>query len=236
MPIKNVIFDLGGVLFDIDYALPPKAFKDLGVINFDVTNQQGKQTGLFDQFETGKISTEQFCQTLREQLKFEDTNRKITDAEVFSCMNAILITFPQDKLDYITTIKNKGFNVYLYSNIDPIRYAGFEEICKKLGIENFNGRFVKPYYSHFFGFRKPHTESFEAVIKDAGIDPKDSIFLDDREDNLKGASEAGLHCYLVDPKNARSIFGVETVIDNLNFSERVASVSDQRINPKPLLT
>ena len=63
--IKNILFDLGGVLYHIDYELTIKAFEKLGIKNFHEHFSQQKQNNLFDRLETGKIRDEDFIKEMK---------------------------------------------------------------------------------------------------------------------------------------------------------------------------
>ena len=108
--IKHIIFDLGGVILNIDYPLTSQAFKQLGVNNFDAVYSQAKQTSLFDDFETGKISPEKFVVQVKNLLDI-----KCTDDEIITSWNAMLLDFPKERLDLLQQLKNK-YTIVLLSN------------------------------------------------------------------------------------------------------------------------
>src|SRR5271163_4453166 len=101
--ITSVIFDLGGVLFDIDYKYTQEAFMQLGATtDFDSVYSQQKQAGIFDEFEKGNISPAQFREGLRKWLPLS-----ITDKQVDNAWNALLIGFPHDKIELLNRLKKK---------------------------------------------------------------------------------------------------------------------------------
>ncbi len=72
--IKNIIFDLGGVILNIDYHLTSTAFKELGISNFDEIYSQAKQNNVFNDFETGLLSSDDFLNYLHEYIPSQKKN------------------------------------------------------------------------------------------------------------------------------------------------------------------
>ena len=190
-PVKNIIFDLGGVLINLDYQLTRKAFENLGVANFNDLYTQHHANPLFEQLEVGAIEPEAFYEALRVA-----TGLTLTNSQIETAWNAMLLDFPVDRLEWLSQIKNK-YNIYLFSNTNAIHYNSFINIYRKvapqLGLDiNFEHFFKKAYYSHTLGQRKPEVAAFEAVIQDAKLDPTQTLFVDDTLLNIEGAQKAGL--------------------------------------------
>src|SRR5579872_3080509 len=123
MAIKNIIFDLGGVIINIDYKLTSLAFNKLGAKNFDQAYSQMSQNKLFDDFETGKISSEVFRKLLKEKLQLS-----ISDEQFDNAWNAMLLDIPIKRLLLIKELK-KSYKVYLLSNTNDIHLKKVFEIC-----------------------------------------------------------------------------------------------------------
>ena len=190
-PVKNIIFDLGGVLINLDYQLTRKAFENLGVANFNDLYTQHHANPLFEQLEVGAIEPEAFYEALRQTTGLTLTNRQIETA-----WNAMLLDFPVERLHWLSQIKNK-YNIYLFSNTNAIHYNAFihiyEQVAPQLGLDiNFEHFFTTAYYSHTLGQRKPEVAAFEAVIRDAKLDPAPTLFIDDTLLNIEGAQKTGL--------------------------------------------
>jgi FMN phosphatase YigB (HAD superfamily) len=190
--ITSVIFDLGGVLFDIDYTLTQKAFIELGATEFHKLYSLQKQTGLFDEFEKGKIPPAEFRKQLKEKLP-----KGITDADIDKAWNALLIGVPNAKIDLLKQLRNK-YRVFLLSNTNEIHLAEVLNMLARL--DNNKGithLFEKTYYSCRMGMRKPDKEIFDKVIMDNSLNPLHTVFIDDLLHNVEGAKTAGLnilHC------------------------------------------
>ena len=190
-PVKNIIFDLGGVLINLNYQLTRKAFEDLGVEDFDAFYTQHKVNPLFENLEVGAIEPEAFYEALREA-----TGLTLSNDQLETAWNAMLLDFPAERLQWLDQIKNK-YNIYLFSNTNAIHYKAFTAIYAQtaplIGLNtDFNHFFKTAYYSHTLGQRKPELAAFEAVIQDAKLDPAQTLFIDDTISNIEGAQKAGL--------------------------------------------
>jgi putative hydrolase of the HAD superfamily len=190
-PVKNIIFDLGGVLLNLNYHLTRKAFEDLGVQDFDAFYTQHHANPLFEQLEVGAIEPEDFYNKLREA-----TGLTLTNGQIETAWNAMLLDFPAERLAWLDQIKNK-YNIYLFSNTNAIHYKAFTSIYAQtaplVGLKpDFNHFFEEAHYSHTLGQRKPEVAAFEAVLAKSGLDPAQTLFIDDTISNIEGAQKAGL--------------------------------------------
>ena len=190
--IKNIIFDLGGIFIDIDYFKTEKAFTDLGVVNFHEKFTQHHADPLFEDLETGHITPEQFYNALRNTTVPKPEKEQIRDA-----WNAMLGGFDLRKLEWLETIKSK-YKIYLFSNTNKIHYDAFQETFRKqTGKQNFDDYFIKAYYSHTLGLRKPYPESFKTLLKQENLVASETLFIDDTPKNIEGAKKAGLQTELI---------------------------------------
>jgi glucose-1-phosphatase len=192
--IKNIIFDLGGIFMEIDYYRTEQAFVNLGVTNFSELYTQHHANPMFENLETGKISPAEFYDQVREVSQLPLTDKQIRDA-----WNAMLITFEPAKLDWLKEIRER-YRVYLFSNTNIIHYECFQHIFAQVtGSNNFDDYFIKAYYSHDLGLRKPYPEAFEAILEREHLDASETLFIDDTPKNIEGAKQAGLHTILLQP-------------------------------------
>ena len=185
-PVKNIIFDLGGVLMDIDFTLTHKAFEQLGVQNFAALYNQHSADEFFSDFEKGKIPTADFFDHIRHICQCDFTDDEIRDA-----WNALLIGFPQERNEWLLRIRNK-YRIYLFSNTNIIHYQSFVKTFADTAGIDFNSCFIKAYYSHEMGLRKPDPASFMAIINEQQLDPAETLFIDDTVKNVDAARELGL--------------------------------------------
>jgi len=194
MAIKNIIFDLGGVILDIDYQRTIQAFKKLGFEDFDKHYTQAQQSGVFDALETGKITQETFVESLKAHLPDSVQNQ-----EIIAAWNALLLPWNQERIAFMESLKSK-YNLYLFSNTNAIHKAYFDKtLTEQTNLKSLDDLFLKAYYSHSFGHRKPHPESFELILKENNLAPEETLFIDDSAQHVEGARKAGLHAiHLVD--------------------------------------
>jgi putative hydrolase of the HAD superfamily len=192
--IKNIIFDLGGVLLDIDYHKTAKAFSDLGVQQFDALYSQANANHLFEALETGTISEDAFYQSLQGYCRPETSRQQMQSA-----WNAILLNFRKESLSELDQLKKK-YNIYLLSNTNSIHLSAFNQILlEQTGNPSLEGYFIKSYYSHIIQLRKPYLATYEWVLQDANIIAGETLFIDDSINNIKGAMEAGIQTHLLLP-------------------------------------
>jgi glucose-1-phosphatase len=194
--IKNIIFDLGGVLINLDMAKTRKAFENLGMKDFNEHYNQAKQSGLFDLYDCGKISDAQFRDGLKKQLP-----ATITDKEIDEAWNAMLLDLPKERLNILKSLQGK-YRLFLLSNTNEIHIAAFSAYLKKTyGFEDFSGYFEKHYYSCRIGMRKPHAEVFEFVLRENHLNAGETLFIDDSSQHVAGASACGIHALLMNGRD-----------------------------------
>ncbi len=163
----------------------------MGVANFNDLYTQHHANPLFEQLEVGVIAPDEFYNQLREA-----TGLTLTNGQIETAWNAMLLDFPIERLAWLDQIKNK-YNIYLFSNTNAIHYKAFTRIYAQtaplLGLNpNFNHFFKTAYYSHTLKQRKPEVAAFEAVLQDSGLDAAQTLFIDDTISNIQGAQKAGL--------------------------------------------
>jgi glucose-1-phosphatase len=192
--IKNVIFDLGGVLLDIDIAKTEAAFEQLGIKDFKNNYSLHKADSLFDDLETGKITETAFYDGIR-----NISQTQLTDAEIKNAWNALLLEFRTESLAFLQQIAAK-YNLYLLSNTNSIHLTAFNQIFKRdIGKDSLDSYFTKAYYSNIIGLRKPHTAIYSFVLADAGITAGETLFVDDLIYNIEGAKVLGIQTHHLQP-------------------------------------
>lgn len=200
--IKHIIFDLGGVIINLDYQLTYKAFEALGVKEFTSLYNQFSLNSLFDDLETGKVAPEVFLDEMQKHTAPGTTHQQIVDA-----WNAMLLDFPLRRLQILQQLR-QHYGLYLLSNTNEIHMQAFNKILEESrGIPSLAAFFDKAYYSHQIGLRKPFKESFELVLDENGLDPAETLFIDDTLPNIEGAKVVGLQTiHLLPPKTMADIF------------------------------
>ncbi len=188
--IKNIIFDLGAVLIDIDFQKVSLAFEKIGIKNFDKQFSQLSATGLFEDLETGRISNDEFYQQMITQ-----AGNGVGESDIELAWNAILQDFRVKSLDYLELLKDR-YRLFLLSNTNDIHLRKVNEILfRQTGRQQLDDYFFKAYYSHKVGLRKPGEAIFQHVLKDAGINASDSFFIDDSVPNVETALKLGIRAH-----------------------------------------
>jgi len=184
--IKNIIFDLGGVIMDIDVKQTMHAFSGLGLKNIHEYFGHGFAASFFSDHEAGRISDEDFLKEIKNLL-----NTEVSHDELIDAWNALLLRFPPDRIALLKELKTK-YRLFLFSNTNAIHYKKFSEIYRNSFSGELEDLFEKAYFSHVLGHRKPEITGFELIIAENALDPKKTLFVDDALMNVEGAIKAGL--------------------------------------------
>lgn len=201
MPIKNIIFDLGGVILNIDYNLTIQAFKDLGIQQFDRFYTQAQQSTIFDDIETGKTSPQDFINELKQLAGIN-----VPDEKIINAWNAMLLNLPKERIELLKKVKS-NYNTFLLSNTNIIHFEAYMHYFNEAYQLNFNSLFHKAYYSHEIGLRKPHAEVFNYVLEDQKLVPSETVFIDDSEQHIIGAKSTGINAvHLSNGKTIMELF------------------------------
>ena len=140
--IKNIIFDMGGVILNLDFKKTELAFVALGIGNFNEYYTLQTVTPIFEKLEIGEITPETFYDEFRKLVELPLTNEQIMQA-----WNALLLDFPPEKIKWLKEIKSR-YNIYLLSNSNEIHYNSFTKTFKEqINNGNFDDLFIKAYYS-----------------------------------------------------------------------------------------
>jgi len=192
--IKNIIFDLGGVILDLEYIRTTSAFIDLGIKDFDKIYSQKLQQHFFDDFEKGNITATQFRKEVKKHL-----DSIVSDDSIDAAWNAMLLTIPPSRIELLKQIQNK-YRIFLLSNTNEIHIKAFQEILKRdFGKDILIEVFEKCYYSSMVRLRKPEPEIFNYVIEQNNLKLSDTLFIDDSIQHVMGALEVGLNATLLEP-------------------------------------
>ncbi len=197
--ISTLIFDLGGVIVDLDLPKCIQKFKSLGVENIEQYLSNFGQKDFFMQFEKGQIGIPAFRAEIRKLAGIE-----LSDAQIDEAWCSFLTQIPVEKLHLLSELKKK-YRILLLSNTNPlhIQTAVAEEFSKTgKTMQDF---FDKCYLSFEMGMVKPDVEIFETLLADAQLKAEECLFLDDGKKNIDVAATLGIQTYWVNSN------------ENLNF-------------------
>ena len=183
--IKNILFDLGGVILDINVQATLKKFYELGFPAQLMQYPHSMNTDLFFKYETGKMKVEQFREEIR-KVSGVDVSDKVFD----EAWNSMLVRIPLERTDLLKAL-SKRYALYMLSNTSDLHAPVFEKMFEETAGMKMHDLFTNIYYSHEIGYHKPDLEAWEYVINDAGIKPQETLFLDDNIQNIKASQELG---------------------------------------------
>ncbi len=195
--IKNIAFDFGGVLFDLDYEGAIKTFKKIGLADADQRLDRYHQRGIFEELEMGHITPDDF----RHQLE-PLCHRTLTHDDVLSAwLGYVGAPMDERKLQYLEELRARGYRTFLLSNTNAFVQSWAESPAFSASGRPLSDYLEKCYCSFEVGIMKPAPEIFRYMLDDAGIKPEETLFLDDSPANIAAASQQGIKTFLVE-KNA----------------------------------
>lgn len=183
--IKAIIFDLGGVILNIDYDLTIKEFEKLGVLNSTSYYSKSEQKKLFNDLEIGKISEKEFISAVK--LKTNNANEN----QIKHAWNKMLLNLPLERLLFIKSIMY-NYQTFLLSNTNSIHISCFKNNLTETEWKIFESAFNKIYFSYKIGMRKPSVKIFEYVLKENHLQAKNVLFIDDSIQHINAAQKIGI--------------------------------------------
>lgn len=184
--MKAIIFDMGGVLVDLDLQACRDAFKEnLGFYEIDEILDPWHQKGIIGDMESGLIGADEFRSYV-----LEHSRPGARPEEVDEALGKILVGIEPSKVDMLRRL-SETYDLYMLSNNNPIALKRSEKIFEEAGF-NMNEDFRKCYISCHMKMLKPSEEFFKAVMADIGIPSSEMLFIDDSKANVDAAVEAGL--------------------------------------------
>lgn len=183
--IKNLLFDFGDVFIDLDKGATLRMLSEKGL-----TGIRPEMYPVIYDYEKGKVSTEEFLRKGMEYLP------EIRRDDLITAWNAIILDFPQHRLDFIADLALKGsYRLFLFSNTNSLH---LEKVIERMGstrYSKFKSCFEGFYLSHEVGMRKPDPEAFEMVLYKNHLVPGETFFVDDTLEHIQSAGRLGLHTW-----------------------------------------
>jgi putative hydrolase of the HAD superfamily len=187
---EALILDFGGVLYDIDYEAPVRAFEALGVADFAGLYKQSAQSPMFDDLECGRISRDHFYSQMQAHCAPGTTRLEVVDA-----WNSILTGMHPSRISMVQAL-GRQTRLFLFSNTNVIHAHVFEAWMEEnVGLSAFRRAFEGIHYSHEMGERKPNPDSFLSLCSRHRLAPEKTLFIDDSEQHVNGARDAGLEAH-----------------------------------------
>lgn len=183
--LRNIIFDLGNVIIDLDFDRTIQAFRTLGATDFHLGLDHDKQ--IFHDYEVGACSTADFLSYWQQKLP------QASQQDIIDAWNALLVDIPSDTLDLVNSLK-ESYRLFVYSNTNELHIRWVKQFLKSQhNITEWDGSlFEKVYYSHEINTRKPEAEGFELILKNHDLCRSETLFIDDHLPNIQAALRIGL--------------------------------------------
>ncbi len=202
--IKNIILDFGGVLIPIDESKTWNAFSELGA------NKELKdQTDIFQQYEIGKLSTDQFIKKIQPHFF-----RTIFPGDLARAWNALLQPLPKNITPLIKRLR-KDYRVFLLSNTNELHISAIKQTAGPFEFTQFTKQFEKVYLSHQMGLRKPDPKIFEKVIEENDLIAGETFYVDDGKQHIESAEKLGIKTWHFNPEED-SIQNLDKVLSKLH--------------------
>jgi FMN phosphatase YigB (HAD superfamily) len=191
--IKNIIFDYGNVIFNIDFRMAQQGWNQLGISNAAEFFGHKQQDEIFDKFDRGEVSAGEF----RDYIRQKSGNHDLADDQINSAWNSMLLGIEPGNHELLLDLKAR-YRTFLLSNINAIHYDHIMTYLKRdFGFDGNDHLFEKAYYSHLTGQRKPEPGIFQMVLDENGLDPNETLFIDDSPQHLAGAEKLGIQTLLM---------------------------------------
>lgn len=194
--IRNIIFDFGDVFLNLDKSATHKAFQKLGLSDIPLP-----MVDTLKDYEIGKLTTPLFIEAIREYLP------KASAENIVTAWNAILLDFPEDRLEFLERLKNTGnHRIFLLSNTNDLHINHVKNQMGKSNYIRFRSCFEQFYLSHEIGQRKPNPSIYQWVLNQNQLNPQETLFIDDTLENCQGAKVMGINTWHLQ-------IGQESVLD-----------------------
>ncbi|TAE47850.1 MAG: HAD family phosphatase [Cytophagales bacterium] len=220
--IRNLIFDLGHVIIDLNEQAAKDALQQLGEqASIEAYAISDKKPEFLNDFEKGFLTNDEFRNMFR---NFLQTNNN--DEQLDKVWNAILGDFPLERLTLIDELnQQKKYRTFLLSNTNAIHIPEVENILRKNSQNQYTTLqtlFEKVYYSQEMGMRKPDAKIYEQVLKDNDLKAEETVFFDDNFENIQSAKSIGINAILIIPKEKEIIqFFKKDIENNWSFDNNL---------------
>lgn len=188
--IKNIIFDFGDIFIDLDKPASMAAILEIAP-EFTL---DAETTAINMAYEKGELTTDEFVAHYKTLLP------AVPENQLKAIWNAIILEMPEYRVDFLEELRNKGqYRLFLLSNTNSLHMEKVLENCGDALFNRFRGLFDQFYLSHEIGLRKPDREIYEFVLTQNDLHPEESLFIDDLEENTRGAEVLGIHTWNLQP-------------------------------------
>lgn len=193
--MKNLIFDLGNVIIDIDFDLTFRAFSKLSSIySWEEVRYFIKEKCIWENYEKGIINDDEFRKILRNELKI-----KASDSDLDNAFCGLLQKIQPERVELLQKLSKK-YRLFILSNTSNIHFQQVEKLLfESAGINHFSEIFKTVFLSFEMGKLKPEIEIYQQVLLEANIQANETLFFDDMLINLESAETLGIQTKQIIP-------------------------------------
>lgn len=187
--IKTVIFDLGGVILDLDVNATIRQFSLLSGMSLEEVRELYSTHPVFHQLEKGIVDEEVFRKEVRDLFD----SKRVSDERIDDAWNSMLVRVPEARLTLLKELKNQ-YHVIILSNTNSIHVRHINQvILPQAGAYSLEPFVHRVYFSHELKMRKPDAEIYQHVLSAGSLQPEETVFLDDNGDNIVAAEKLGIN-------------------------------------------
>lgn len=198
--IKNILFDFGGVICDLNMQLTYDRFKEMGMHHFNTAYSVSEQEDIFRSYERGDLSSGEFRDILKKLF-----DQPVTDTQIDEAWNAMLLDIPLPRVRLLEKLRPQ-YRTFILSNSNEIHYHHYlQNFRRQTGYNNFEELVEKTYFSFKIHLQKPGKEIFDFVIRDSGILPEETLFIDDSTPNTETAKKMGFQVWRLKAEKGEDI-------------------------------
>lgn len=199
--IRNIIFDLGGVLLNIDPMLTVKALTEMGVKDMMKVHEKLLKASVYQRFDSGISSQAQFRDEIRLNCELP-----LSDQQVDEAWNALLLDFPASRVKMMQEL-SLNYRLFLLSNTNSIHFETYTRNFREVHHFEMTMLFERLFLSYELGCHKPDREIYQKVLNLGGFNPQETLFIDDSEANVVAAAQIGMNAiHLKDGMDITSLF------------------------------
>lgn len=188
MGIKNIVFDLGGVLITLNMDEAIRRFKAIGLENINEFLDPYHQRGIFLALEDGSMDAESFYEAVR-----QEAGKDIPDEDIIWAWLGFIEDLPEYKLQMLEDLRERGYRLYLLSNTNPCVMSWAMSSAFSPSGKTLADYFDICYLSYQQACVKPNAGIFHQMIADSGLIPGETLFVDDGKANVERGKDLGFH-------------------------------------------
>ncbi len=194
--LKNIVFDLGGVLADLDIERCRASFRALGMPQIAELVNPYYPAEVFEKLERGDLTAHETCDEMRRIAG----RPEVTDEEIARAYQSFIVGIPVYKLRMLARLREKGMKLYMLTNNNPLVMPYIIDRCFTADGHTVDDYFDKLYISYEMHQLKPSHAIFRTMIGDSGLVPHETLFIDDGQKNVDAARELGFDVYMPAPR------------------------------------